>query len=110
MDDPVALNQAGMRRYMAGDYATAVENLKKAAGLGDIESHSHLSIAYHEGQGVERDRNWFIYHLEEAAIGGHHLARHNLGVLEGQKGNIDKRQRSISSSLLTLDIMTQCKR
>jgi len=31
-----------------------------------------------------------IYHWEEAAIAGHHLARHNLGCHEKMNGNIER--------------------
>jgi len=37
---------------------------------------------YYEGQGVEKDKKKDVYHLEQAAIGGHPNARHNLGVVK----------------------------
>jgi TPR repeat protein len=40
---------------------------------------------YRKGEGVEKDMKKFIYHSEEAAIGGHHLARYNLGIEEERK-------------------------
>eukprot|EP00986_Skeletonema_menzelii_P019325 scaffold27662_cov154-Skeletonema_menzelii.AAC.3 len=70
----------------AGDYATVIEYWEKAAGLGHIESHYHLSIVYDERQGVEKA----IYHAEEAAIGGHVMARHNVGVEELNRGNMER--------------------
>jgi TPR repeat protein len=41
---------------------------------------------YSEGQGVERDLKKKIYHLEEAAIGGHPDARFNIGNHEFRNG------------------------
>ena len=31
-----------------------------------------------------------LYHYELAAMGGHEAARHNLGAMEGQKGNVER--------------------
>jgi len=39
--------------------------------VGDIVAHNDLSIMYHLGEGVEKDEKKTLYHLEEAAIGGH---------------------------------------
>ncbi len=49
-DPVVALQQAGMHRFIAGDYATGIEYWEKAAGLGDIGpyyqlSSNHLSLS-----------------------------------------------------------------
>ncbi len=90
VDDPVALKEVGMRRYLAGDYGKAFEYWEKAAGLGDVESHYHLSIEYAKGCIVEQDMKMSIYHMEQAVIGGHVFARHNLGVWEQDNGNIDR--------------------
>jgi len=46
VNDPVALGDAGMRRFVVGDYARAIEYWEKAAGLGHVESHYHLSGIY----------------------------------------------------------------
>jgi hypothetical protein len=46
-----------------------------------------------------------MYHLEEAAIGGHPEARHNLGIEERNNGITSREQGNISSSLLISDIM-----
>jgi TPR repeat protein len=45
---------------------------------------------YHLGEGVEKDEKKTLYHLEEAAIGGHDFARHNLGYLEWKNGRIER--------------------
>ena len=45
---------------------------------------------YYDGLGVERDEKKQLYHLERAAIGGHSMARHNLGCMEERNGNMDR--------------------
>ena len=46
---------------------------------------------YREGEGVEKNKKKEIYHLEEAAIGGHDWARYNLGMHEySQNKRIDR--------------------
>ena len=89
-NDPVAMREMGGKRYDEGDYDGAFEYLSKAAGLGDVEAHFHLSIMYQQGQGVEKDLKKQLYHLEEAAIGGHPGARYNLGNFEGRSGMAER--------------------
>ena len=89
-NDLAALNQVGARCSVEGDYERAFEYLTKAAELGDFDAHYELATMYSEGRGVEKDPKMKVYHLEEAAIGGHHLARHNLGVYEGNAGRIER--------------------
>eukprot|EP00985_Skeletonema_marinoi_P016387 scaffold8797_cov83-Skeletonema_marinoi.AAC.2 len=89
-NDPVAMRREGFVQYEKGNYSSAVEYYTKATELGDVDAHFRLSILYHNGQGVEKDRGKDIYHLEEAAIGGHPNARYNLGVEENESGNIER--------------------
>jgi TPR repeat protein len=51
-----------------------------------MNAHFNLSIMYRKGNGVEKDEKKAAHHLEEAAIGGHHVARFNLGVHEWNSG------------------------
>ena len=88
--DPVAMVQMGLRRYEAGDYDSAFEHVNKAAEFGDAGGHYELSIFYHEGTGVEKDMKKKVYHLEQAAIGGHAGARYNLGCVEEGNGKMDR--------------------
>ena len=81
-NDPVAMTQMGTKRRDEGDYKSAFEYYTKAAELGDANAHYNLSFLYGLGQGVEKDEKKKVYHLEEAAIGGHVLARQNLGYFE----------------------------
>jgi TPR repeat protein len=89
-DDPIALSQMGKMRYHERDYEGAFEYLTKAAQWGDMMAHYALSLLYHEGKGVEKDIKKKIYHLEEAAIGGHPYARFNLALHEGRNGRTDR--------------------
>jgi TPR repeat protein len=58
--------------------------------LGNAQAHYHLAGFYHRELGVEKDEEKEIRHLEEAAIGGHPLARQNLGSHEWKNGNIER--------------------
>ena len=54
-----------------GDFDSAFEYFTKAADLGDAEAHYRLAQLYLQGLGVENDEEKEMYHVEEAAIGGH---------------------------------------
>ena len=92
-NDPAAMSQMGMIRHEEGDYETEFEYLTKAADLGDVKAHYNLAIIYMNGEGVEKDAEKEIYHLEEAAIGGHPEARHNLGCEELENGRFERARR-----------------
>jgi len=89
-NDPVAMRQWGREQYDNGDYSSAFEYYTKAAGLGDTEAHYWLSLLYQNGHGVEKEMRKVIHHWEEAAIGGHPRARHNLGWHEGNIGRYER--------------------
>ena len=89
-NDPVAMSEIGDRRYREGDYSSAFEYFTKAAELGDAEAHVKLADLYYRGKGVEKDEKKGRYHLEEAAIGGHPIARHNLAVFEMKNGRPER--------------------
>eukprot|EP00984_Skeletonema_dohrnii_P017434 scaffold7925_cov81-Skeletonema_dohrnii-CCMP3373.AAC.2 len=89
-NDPVAIRREGRRQYDKGDYSSAFEYHTKAAELGDVAAHYYLSCMYHNGQGVEKDKGKKMYHMEQAAIGGHPDARYNLGCEEEESGNIER--------------------
>ncbi len=89
-NDPDAIFKMGVKCYEQGDYDGAFQYYKKAAGLGHMDAHYNISIIYGEGHGIEKDIKKKIYHLEEAAIGGHHFARYNLACYAGQSGKHDK--------------------
>ena len=89
-NDPDAMTQMGAMRFKEGDYSSALEYLTKAAELGDADAHCKLAVMYYEGDGVEKDEKKASYHWEEAAIGGHPDARHNLGVIEMDNGRPER--------------------
>ena len=90
VNDPVALCQMGIGRFSQGDFAAAFEYLSKAASLGDATAHHQLSVMYAEGKGVEKDKKKEFHHLTEAAIGGHPMARHGLGCVEGANRHLER--------------------
>ena len=90
VNDPVAICRMGTKKSHDGDYRAAFEYWTKAAKLGDIEAHFQLSCLYVVGKGVEKDEKKYVHHLEQAAIGGHPNARHNLGCIEGGNGRVDR--------------------
>ncbi len=92
-NDPVAIREMGKKQYREGDFEGAIQYWTKAAVLGDIPAHYKLSGMYLEGRGVDRDEKKMVYHMEEAAIGGHPDARHNLGCIEGENGRVDRAMR-----------------
>jgi TPR repeat protein len=80
----------GMRRYNEGDYMNAFEYWTKAAELSSFKAHYNLSVMYQHGHGVEKDKKKQVYHLEQAAIGGHPDARNDLGCVELENGRLDR--------------------
>ncbi len=102
-NDPVALCHEGMVQYHEGDHRRAFEYWTKAAELGDVDAHFRLAIVYKYGRGC-KDEGKEIYHMEEAAIGGHPAARHGLGLLEWNNNNYERAVKHwIISSALGLD-------
>ena len=90
VNDPRALVQVGINHNNKGDHQSAAEHFAKAAELGDAEAHHMLSLSYRDGIGVEKDKKKEVYHLEQAAIGGHPQARCHLGCVEEGNGRIDR--------------------
>ena len=88
--NPVALSIEGRMQHEKGEYIKAFKHFTKAAELGDAEGHYRLSMMYLKGRGVDQDRGKGIYHLEEAAIGGHPTARFRLGIEEGGNRNWER--------------------
>ena len=88
--DPAALNQMGMECSVHGDHDAAAEYWMMAAELGDLNAHYHLGISYVNGWGVEKDEEKEVYHWEVAAIGGHPIARFNLGCYEWRNGRMER--------------------
>lgn len=85
-NDSNAMCQLGGLLQAQGDYKNAVNNWTKSAALGNITAHYYLSLMYLLGHGVEKNKKKELHHLQEAAIGGHPEARHNLGTYESGRG------------------------
>jgi hypothetical protein len=89
-NDPAALTQMGVIRGKEGDYETAFEYFKEAAELGDASAHYRLGGMYYRGEGVEKDLEKGIHHLEKASICGNPDARHYLACDEWKKNDIER--------------------
>eukprot|EP00984_Skeletonema_dohrnii_P002608 scaffold912_cov121-Skeletonema_dohrnii-CCMP3373.AAC.9 len=100
-NDPVALRREGVVQYHKGDYSSAFQYFTKAAELGNVEAHYRVAVLYDEGHGVEKERRKEIYHLEEAAIGGHSDARFNLGCHEW---NNDNKERAVKHWIISANL------
>jgi len=93
---PVAICETGKKCYNGGNYESALKYWTKAAELGDTNAHYNLSM-YDEGQDEKdkKDKKKKVYHLEEAAIGGHHMARYYLGLYEKRNGRFDRARKHL---------------
>ncbi len=88
--DPAAMTHMGKHHDKEGDYGKALEYWTKAAELGHVEANYCLGSLYYQGQGVEKDVKKAVYHLEQAAIGGHPGARGVLAVHEIKNGRMER--------------------
>merc|ERR1719356_1793384 len=71
--------------------AKGIELWKEAATLGHAQAHCNVAHAYREGDiGLKEEINMAVYHYEVAAMAGHYMARHNLGVFECNEGRFDR--------------------
>ena len=77
------------RKGFPQDQTKALE-LWHPAELGYAEAYCSIGTAYCKGVGVEVDLKKARHYLELAAIEGQASARHNLGALEENAGNIDR--------------------
>ena len=89
-NDPAAMSHMGRGCIDEGDYEIALKYFTKAAELGDATAHYNLALMYRKGQFVEKDNEKEIHYLEEAAIRGHPVARHDLGCEEAENGRFER--------------------
>ena len=95
LNDPNALYNMGVHysegRYgLPQNYVKALELWHRAAELGYADANYSIGICYKLGEGVEVDEKKVVHYWELAAMGGHRMARHNLGVYEQVAGNMDR--------------------
>ena len=82
--------------YDSGDYGLqqdwekANELWLKAGELGCAEAYSRLGYSYEVGRGVEINKEKAKHYWELAAMMGEVQARHILGLLEGDAGNLER--------------------
>ena len=69
------------------DYQKAHELNLRAGELGCANGYFNLGTAYDEGRGVAIDKKKSKHYYGLAAMGGHAVARHILGCMEGEAGN-----------------------
>ena len=62
----------------------------RAGELGCSRAYCNIGCAYENGEDVERDTKKAKHYYELAAMGGECTARHNLGVLEWNAGNMSR--------------------
>ena len=90
--DPSAIYSLGAK-YGYGelglekDERRAMELWAEAAELGSISAHFNLGVSYWHGEGVEQDKAKGVHFFEKAAMQGHAESRHQIGLVEGHKGN-----------------------
>jgi TPR repeat protein len=85
-NDPVSMRHMGKRYYNEEDYGKSLEYWTKAAELGDVEAQFCLGGMYYRGKDMKKA----IYHLEQAAIGGHTSARGLLATYEKNNGRPER--------------------
>ncbi|KAL3781859.1 hypothetical protein ACHAWO_009225 [Cyclotella atomus] len=73
-----SLGQHGLQR----DMEKALDLYRKAGKLGYCYSHSAIADLYLEVNGVPQDRKKALFYYQQAALGGHEVARHNLGLYD----------------------------
>jgi len=89
-DDAHAIYNMGCYHFIAKDYTKALELWHRAGELGHAEACLSIGCAYQIGQGVEVDMEKAIYYWELAAMKGDETARHNLGSMEDERGNVNR--------------------
>jgi predicted HicB family RNase H-like nuclease len=89
-NDPAAMTYMGKKHDREGDYEKSLPYHTKAAELGDVCGKFCIGTLYYRGEGVEKDMEKAVYHLEQAAIGGHPQARGILASYELRNGRFER--------------------
>ncbi|EJK72077.1 hypothetical protein THAOC_06428 [Thalassiosira oceanica] len=90
--DPAAIYYLGQQYFfgqlgLQEDSRKGVELYTEAVELDSIQALFDLGHVYYHGDGVQEDKAKAAEFWTKAAMQGHVESRHNLGWLEGQKGN-----------------------
>ena len=94
--DPVAIYTLVGGHYCRGEqglpqyHGKANEFWLRAGDLGYAPAYNNIGSSYYQGRGVERDLKKATYYWEVAAMGGDEFARHSLGCVEGNAGNMER--------------------
>ena len=75
---------------MPQDTSKSFELWVRAAELGSVDACNSLANSYHHGRGVVRDEKKTTHYLQLATMGGHLIARYNLGWDEEDAGNMNR--------------------
>ena len=70
------------------NHEKAMELWNKAAELGTCNAHAKIASFENCHVELKKDREKARYHYQIAAMGGHEIARHILGIMELDKGNL----------------------
>jgi TPR repeat protein len=73
-------------RGVQQDHAKAMKLYARSGELGFSKAHYYLGLHYYSNGG---DLKKAKFHYEAAAIAGHEVARHNLGIMEAQYRSIE---------------------
>ena len=95
LDHPIAMFNIGNyyrdgRNGYPQDYTKALELWHRAAELGFAKAYNSIGYHYDIGIGVELDEEKARHYYEIAAIRGDYQARHNVGCMERDEGNVDR--------------------
>ena len=94
-NDAIAMYELGCHYYngrkgLTQNHNKAMKLYLWAGELGYAAAYNSIGYSYHIGEGVDRDAEKAKYYYELAAIGGNVVARHNLGIIENEAGNMDR--------------------
>ena len=94
VNDTEAFFTLGMKYHygkmgLAQDANKAWELMNRSAELGSVRARYNIAVAFHSGDGVEKNTSKAVHHYKLAAIGGHERARLWLGIIEMSNGHIN---------------------
>jgi len=95
MNDPEAHYNLGFVYYngkydLPINHTKALELWHRAGELGCALAYQSIGSAYYTGVGVRKDMKKAQHYFELAAMRGHVKARHNVGSIENDAGNMDR--------------------